>query len=722
MFADSQRLYSYLNILPIGCAIFRVTLDASGAPQDLQYMFANRKYCDWIEKNQQTIAGHSLYDIVSDASTDWLELSYRTAYEGKEQCLTRYSMVLDRWLETYITPAEDGCCIHTYLDVTHEKRFEEQLHLHERDDFVLHCAQVLNSAKEPNAAVQHVLGEIGMRIGADRVYILETNHIVVNNTYEWCKPGITPEKDELQNIPYSIMAHWEERVRRHGLVLVENVNAIKNTSPDEFEILSMQGIKCLMAVPLYDDSNTIGYVGADNYDKNKLEEAPKLLSSVAYFLASHLNRSTLIHRLSELSYHDTLTNALNRTAFTRMLREQQEGFGDVGVLYIDINGLKLINDTRGHNEGDAMICAMHALLTDVFPSYSIYRMGGDEYIVLMNHISKEAFDERLEHLHEKALQLPGLAFACGHCWQAGKVDVQTVLTKADEDMYEDKRRFYVNAAIKNRRYRPHLDDCFGFTDSEVFHDLLKNKSITFYLQPKVCSVSGRICGAEALVRYVRDNGEVVSAGEFIPLLETTHFISDLDFYVFKSVCIQIKNWLDMGIVPMRIAINFSRLTLSRPDFTSEINRLWSSCPAPKEYLEIEITETTISDSMDMLKNTVAALHRDGFTVTLDDFGVAESNLSSITEMDFDLIKIDKSIVSTMQHTQKNAILFTGIVRICHEMGVRVVAEGVESAEQVQLLTDMGVDELQGFYYSPAVPVEDFMERYMQCGFNKKNVH
>lgn len=712
MLSNYETLYSYLDMLPVGCAVYKVKVDETGKPYDFYYEFANKTYCSWVGRDLSELTKKSFFTVIENAGDEWLNICYRTAYLDQMQQFIHYVSEIDRWLNIYVTRPAYGYCFYTCIDITNEKKVQEDLKLREADEFIFKCIHLLQAERSVDTAIKYLLKELGESLQAERMYILETNQVVVSQVYEWCKQGIASQQNNLQQVPYYMIAKWEKQLQKREFIFLQDIYDFQANQRTGDNIFIVPGLERLLAVPLYDGFILQGYVAVDNYSEDKTFFALKVMPFVACIIVAYLKNNLLTKQLANMGNHDLLTNSLNRIAFAKYLRDNYHDFYDVGALYIDINGLKNINDIYGHSKGDYLICAMYNLLVDIFSVDVIYRMGGDEFVVLENHITKQDFKKHIKKLFSKTKTVPMLYFACGYHWVSGRPEIYELLKIADRNMYEDKKRFYTHSVIKSSRYRSQLDDRFGFSDNKKFREFLQNGQIIFYLQSKFTGGNHSLAGAEALVRYKRNNGEIVPAGEFIELLEATNNINELDYYVFKNVCQQIKIWLDDGLRPARVAVNFSRHTLSQINFLDEVVSIWEKCPIPKEYIEFEITESAVAENQDTMKDTIGKLRQKGFTVSMDDFGVEQANLSTFTEIDFDYVKIDKSLIDTIPHMNKTNILIKGLIGICHDLGIKVVAEGVEHEAQLHKLEEMGVDEIQGYYFSKAVSCDEFTGKYL----------
>ncbi|MDO4269338.1 MAG: bifunctional diguanylate cyclase/phosphodiesterase [Eubacteriales bacterium] len=385
--------------------------------------------------------------------------------------------------------------------------------------------------------------------------------------------------------------------------------------------------------------------------------------------------------------------------------------GPVGVVYLDVNGLKDINDQRGHAVGDKVLVECARQMREAFEQADYYRIGGDEFVILCYGVDRAAFDRRVQALRRCFAANPRCKAAIGAQWNARFTDLQQTIARADAMMYEDKKAFYRQHPTSNR-YRHHSDEVIRLSDPAVLQEEIRQQRFVVYLQPKVSSSDRAAVGAEALIRYQPRAGSLILPGNFLPLLEESQTISQLDFYVFEYACSQIKEWVGQGKQALPVSVNFSRCSLSQPDFVARLSELCVKYGVDKKYLGIELTETAReSDGVD-LKALIHELRQAGFTVSIDDFGTEYANLSLLSTIEFDVLKLDKSLVDDVAHNAKARTVVETIVGICKKMDIQVVAEGIETEEQLAVLRACGVELAQGFLFSKPIPIGEYEKKYL----------
>lgn len=249
-------------------------------------------------------------------------------------------------------------------------------------------------------------------------------------------------------------------------------------------------------------------------------------------------------------------------------------------------------------------------------------------------------------------------------------------------------------------------------------DALENGEFTVYYQPKIDIVNNRLIGAEALVRWV-DGGMVIAPGDFVPIFERNGFICQLDFYVLESVLKRMRKWLDEGLSIVKTSVNFSRVHLSDISFTNRIIRMLREYSIPAKYIEVEFTETGDTDAAPMLKEAIQSLKDYGIATAMDDFGTGYSSLSLLTNLSFDVLKLDKSFLEEGTVSDREKVVINNVIRMVQDLNIDVIMEGVETPEQVDFLRKVNCNMAQGYIFDKPLPVEIFEERLLNKEYPRK---
>lgn len=248
----------------------------------------------------------------------------------------------------------------------------------------------------------------------------------------------------------------------------------------------------------------------------------------------------------------------------------------------------------------------------------------------------------------------------------------------------------------------------------IFNDSFKNENIHVYLQPKICSETQKVVGAEALSRLLDKDGRIISPALFIPALEKTGKIVDLDFYVLRFILKLIRGWLDKGIEPITISFNLSRIHFFSNSLVEDIIELTKQYDVPPKYIEIEVTESVFFEEEHIIIEKVERLRDYGFKVSVDDFGAGYSSLNLIGVLPVDIIKLDKGFVKDSLKTKRGNDVIKGLIKILNEIELDIVCEGVETKEEESIISKYGCKEIQGFLYDRPIPVDEFERKYLEA--------
>lgn len=293
---------------------------------------------------------------------------------------------------------------------------------------------------------------LGKALGGERVYIFEKNaQGGDDNTYEWVANGVSPQKDNLQNVPPEVCGGWYRAFADDKCVVIDDTEDVKTKNPLQYEMLKQQDISSITVVPLYEDGRVIGFYGVDNPPAESLHYISNMLQIMGHFMESLLKMRNLVKNLERMSYLDQLTQIGNRYAMVKYTEGMRPG-ESVGIVYGDITGLKRVNDAEGHEAGDHLILAASACMREAFgDAYELFRIGGDELLAICAGIGETEFRERVARLR-KIMADSSVNMAVGADWEKdSEAGVSVVLAAAETQMYKDKAAYYQRTGIDRRR-------------------------------------------------------------------------------------------------------------------------------------------------------------------------------------------------------------------------------------------------------------------------------
>ena len=294
-------------------------------------------------------------------------------------------------------------------------------------------------------------------------YMLEPNYLMLsekyifeknetggdNNTYEWVAAGVTPEKEDLQDLPPEVCASWYQKFSENKHIMIEDLEKIREDDPALYHVLHKQNISSLVVVPLYDNGKAFAFYGIDNPPAASLEYTSGILHIMGHFIVAALKRRNLVRQLQDMSLRDELTGLGNRHAL-HLFTEKNDHYASVGIVYCDITGLKAANDSKGHLFGDRLISNAGLCLQKAFDGYGLFRVGGDELLVICPDISHELLEEKVAMLRRLTKEYE-VNLAIGYCWNDQNASAINIwMAKAESAMYQEKSAYYKAKGIEHR--------------------------------------------------------------------------------------------------------------------------------------------------------------------------------------------------------------------------------------------------------------------------------
>ena len=659
-------------------------------------------------------AGKKCYELLQGLNAPCPFCTNQKLNYGEKYCWEHHNEKLNRWLsvsDTLIQINGHPCRMETATDITEQK--DEMSQLSEKlsiESVLVKCVRILAHEKNLKDAIYHFLETIGQFYQAKRAYIFEfdANSQVMDNTFEWCAGDVSAEINNLQGIPVAYVTDWIKMFEEKGGFYISSLHKDLDPSEADYRILNNQGIESLLAAPIIKDDKIVGFLGVDDPGDNSKNFT--LLHAASDFIIEELEKRRLMGELEYASYTDLLTGLKNRNQYIKTLQEYSRNIPEtLGVIFIDINGMKKLNDTYGHSFGDYVIKRVACILQEHMED-NVFRIGGDEFIALCTNTSKRTFEKKAIKLRQEFDSDRDCDVSIGCSWRAGELDINNQIFQADELMYAEKQSYYRSVLCSGRMARTGMA-------SEVLQELTDNRFVVFY-QPQFHIKNRQIIGAEALVRKMDEDGTLVPPDRFIPFYELEGVIRHVDLFVLETVCKNIKKWLEDDI-SLRISVNFSRVTLMEPNIVKTIMDICSRYRTPTASITIEVTESISKMDHVQLRALVHDLTKAGFTISLDDFGSKYSNLSILTALDFNEIKFDKTLVDELEQNQKSRVVMQNSIHICKDLqNTHSIAEGIETRGQLDLLADYACDYGQGFYFSRPLTLEQFTDLLME---QKKNL-
>jgi len=439
-------------------------------------------------------------------------------------------------------------------------------------------------------------------------------------------------------------------------------------------------------------------------------------------------------RIRRLAFYDNLTGLPNRQAFRqqlgRLLETANEKKSRVAVLYIDLDNFKRINDTLGHTFGDEVLIAIADRLSasvrrrndrdddDDIPN-GVARLGGDEFAFAIcdfdDNSVLESIAQRVRQQFAKPIPYKGLEFVITpsigiSTYPDDGNNVEDLLKNADVAMYQAKDAGRDSVCFYSGTMS--IRSMHGLALERDLRRALEHDEFELYYQPKVELETRRIVGAEALIRWRNEDGEFVPPSSFIPIAEESGLIVPLGDWVLRTACQQASDWQRQYDDTPRIAVNISSQQFYQSDLQQTVMKALFEAGAKPSSIQLELTESILMRDVSATVSVLEYLKNTGITLAIDDFGTGYSSLSYLKRFAIDALKIDRSFVMDLEASNDSATICAAIIAMAHELGLTVIAEGVETEAQLSFLQSQQCDQIQGFLFSKPVPAEEYEKRFL----------
>jgi diguanylate cyclase (GGDEF)-like protein len=447
-----------------------------------------------------------------------------------------------------------------------------------------------------------------------------------------------------------------------------------------------------------------------------------------------VEKELIIHKehLVRLAHYDALTSLPNRVFFNEMLNKAISHANrhkkTLAILFIDLDRFKNINDALGHHIGDLVLKEIANRFTTVLRSGDILaRLGGDEFIILLNDVGHPKFASPVA---EKLLQVCAtpvkinaheffITASIGICiFPNDGASLEDLQKNADMAMYKAKHSgggvYQYFTKEMNLEAHEHIQL------EAALRKAINNKEFVLYYQPKLNLEDGVITGVEALIRWDNPDHGMISPAKFIPLAEETGLIMQIGEWALYEACRTNKSWQDQGYQPVSVAVNLSPKQFRHQDIAQLVATVLEETKLEPKYLELEITETAVMDNVEAAVNKLNDIQKMGVKISVDDFGTGYTSISYLKQFPIGVLKIDQSFIRGIPENQNDLAITSAVIALAHSLGIKVVAEGVETAEQLQFLADNNCDMVQGYYLSRPLPENKIVLQFAKIEITTEN--
>lgn len=444
-------------------------------------------------------------------------------------------------------------------------------------------------------------------------------------------------------------------------------------------------------------------------------ECTKLVGMATHIAGIAIERKEAEDSIQFMAHHDTLTGLPNRSMLDERVASAIEAADECGgtmtLAFLDLDNFKLVNDSLGHHAGDELLKIVATrMMNCVRASDSIVRLGGDEFVVLISGAMRrgETVEDRLHAVRNavaEPVEIEGRAFqvTCSMgvaAYPEHGRNATELLARADAAMYRAKEigRDAVQVFTAELANRAHEK----LVQQEELRRALARSELFLQYQPQMDLATGRIFAVEALIRWRHPERGLVAPGDFIPLAEETGLIGPIGDWTLREACRQNKAWQDAGLPSIVVSVNVSARQFQEKDWVERVAAALSESGLEARYLELELTESMIMEDVQQAVGTMHRLEQLGVHLAIDDFGTGYSSLASLKRFPVGRLKIDRSFVQDLPDDGDDAAIARAVISLAHSLQLRVIAEGVETREQIDFLREAGCDEIQGFYLSRPV--------------------
>ncbi|PSB32177.1 EAL domain-containing protein [Stenomitos frigidus] len=612
----------------------------------------------------------------------------------------------------------------TVEDITQRKQAEAELH--QRDSLLQGVATAMTyllTDTNYEVAIANVLQTLGEAAGVDRVYILEnhphpeTGELAMSVRYEWVRDSILPtlQQPHWQNQSYRAagLLDWYEALSRGQSISgsVDEFSAIQQ------DLLQLDEILSVLLVPILIDGQFWGFIGFDDCrtQRSWSSNEESILVAMAASIGGALKRQQAETTIRYQAFHDLLTGLPNRMLFNDRLplalANASRTDTALAVMFLDLDRFKTINDTLGHAIGDQLLQGVALRLAHCLrEGDTIARWGGDEFTLLLPQIgSAEDAAKAAQRLGEALkpgfdLETHELHISCSigiALYPHDGEDAQTLLKHADAALYRVKEQ----GRNGYQMYTPAINSqasALLALESSLHHALERDEFVLYY-QPQINVNTGAVTAMEALIRWQHPELGSIAPSTFIPLAEENGLIVPIGEWVLRTACAQNKAWQGAGLPPLRMGVNLSARQFQQPHLVETVAQLLAQTQLDPCYLELEITETIAMQNVAATTSMLKELQALGVHISLDDFGTGYSSLGYLKRFPLNTIKIDQSFVHEVTSDPHDAAIVNAVLALGRGLNLHVIAEGVETAAQLDYLRSCQCEEMQGYLFSHPMP-------------------
>ncbi len=598
-----------------------------------------------------------------------------------------------------------------------------------RDDSLLSQAiDILFESRELSSSINLIISLLGRRFKLDRAYVIEisddSKHTTI--TYRWHSEHLGEGKLENIIMPIDKGMQYIHCANRDEYFLCTDMKTFADGKPELAAYVDQYNVRSMLQCPIIDGNELLGcfsyIICRDDAAFNESDVSQILM--ITKIITGYLVRLRSKQDIDRITYRDKLTGAMNFTAFQMELEKLMESTTDrnYAIVYSDIDRFKFINEKYGYLAGDNILCSVAEIYRQNIREGEFFaRVTADKFIALLKYSSNVELDSRINALHDSINHIRKTENTCyylpvrsgvyritpGDTSVSGMIDLANLARKSVKNIHISTVSYF-NENMKSRLKRQKDIE-------QVMADALVREEFVVYYQPKFSLSNNSLAGAEALVRWIRpDSASIMRPDEFIPIFEDNGFVIELDFYVLERVCRKLRRDIDNHLPVLPISVNFSRTHIATEDLITRLHDCLRRYDIPPNLIEIEITESALIENEGYLADMITELHNIGLVVSMDDFGSGFSSLNLLKKLPVDVLKIDRNFFASDSATERERCIIENVVNMARALGIHVVSEGVETAEQANFLRSIKCDLAQGYLFSPPIDERSFERTYQNA--------
>ena len=542
----------------------------------------------------------------------------------------------------------------------------------------------------------------------------------VRYTHEWCNYGVEATLSKSEEMSLENFKWGMNHIINNRIYHIDDVEILPEESFAEKQLLQALKIKSFISITVTNNDRVLGILGFSIIKKTKnwLDNHQDMFKILANILSDTLVKVEAEREINYMAYYDALTGLPNRALLKNRIGQSihlaKRSEKLIGMMFIDLDSFKIINDTMGHAWGDEVLKKVSKRLTDTVRQYdTVSRFGGDEFIIMFTQVHGVDDIHKMANNVMKTFEKPFIvnnqeyfitSSAGIAVYPIDGEDSDTLIKNADLAMYASKDGGKNQYILCSSLMKEDILKKIQLTNS-LYRAQERNEFVLYY-QPQVSVETKEIIGVEALIRWEHPELGMISPANFIPLAEQTGLINPIGEWVLETACRQNKIWQNHGLPPIRMAVNLSVEQFKYSNLTAIVKRTLEETGLLPEYLELEITESIAIKESDYFVCILNELKMLGVSIAIDDFGTAYSSLSRLKELPIDRVKMDMQFVQGISLNKKDESIIEVIIQMAKGLGLKVIAEGVETESQLKFLTKKLCDEVQGYYYFRPMPAED----------------